>query len=58
LLGLCFFMLPFVASFINGAGARMRIYAEPFILAVASYGLVFYWNSLKKLYLYKQDICK
>ncbi|MCI5138733.1 MAG: hypothetical protein D3922_10040 [Candidatus Electrothrix sp. AR1] len=57
-LGLCFFMLPFVASFINGAGARMRIYAEPFILAVAVYGLVFDLNSLKKLYLHKHLICK
>ncbi len=35
LFGLFFYMLPFVASFINGAGARMRLYIEPILIVIA-----------------------
>lgn len=35
LLGILIFLMPFVASFINGQGARMRLYAEPLIVVVS-----------------------
>lgn len=35
LLGVFIFLMPFFASFINGQGARMRLFAEPFIVVVS-----------------------
>ncbi|CAK8719269.1 hypothetical protein GKODMF_10835 [Candidatus Electrothrix gigas] len=35
LTGLAFYMLPFAASFINGQGARMRLYVEPLFIIIA-----------------------
>lgn len=35
LLGMFFFLMPLAASFINGQGARMRLFAEPVILVFA-----------------------
>ncbi len=35
LVGLVFFLMPLLASFMNGQGARMRLYAEPILLILA-----------------------
>jgi hypothetical protein len=35
LVGLAFFLMPFLASFMTGQGARMRLYAEPILLIFA-----------------------
>ena len=35
LVGLAFFLMPLLASFMNGQGARMRLYAEPILLMFA-----------------------
>jgi hypothetical protein len=35
LLGILIFLMPFFASFINGQGARMRLFAEPLIAVIS-----------------------
>ncbi len=52
LLFIVFYSLPFLASFISGAGARMRIYIEPFIVMTS---LSFLKSFLCKEILFTED---
>jgi hypothetical protein len=41
IIGVIFYILPFIVSFISGAGARMRIYVEPIFVILAIDSILF-----------------